>query len=279
MRNPYDIQEIIFDNDPIKAKVIKVDFVPKFDMEDYDLMDDKERRKYFDSIKKICRGSFEYKKLINYLRDNMNMNKCSFMENVSNVDSFKIKIHIHHEPFTLEDIVKTVYNKRMRLRQSLDENMVAEEVMYLHYSLLVGLIPLSETVHQLVHNNYLFVPMDKVFGNVEKFIEVYGEYMDPDLKLQLQNVREFTAAYNTKMATNIRLLEKNYIYLDMNDVYQLPSYDSIIQLMNNRINELRGNTPGQVEYKLGDKNEKGKIIYMVREKEENMKVIENKGGN
>ena len=83
------------------------------------------------------------------------MNKCSFYENVSNIDSNDIKIEIHHEPISLYDICIIVYNKRNFFHENLSE--LLKEVMLLHYKLLIGLIPLAETVHELVHNKYLFI--------------------------------------------------------------------------------------------------------------------------
>lgn len=274
MRDPFEIKEILFDNDPNPSHIYKIPSVPKFDVEDYDLMEPKDFQKYMKNIENICRGSFEYRQLTNYLRDNTNMNQCAFFQNVSNENNFKIKIHIHHEPFTLYDIVRTIYNKRVRMRHSLNENQVAEEVMYLHYSLLVGLIPLSETIHELVHANYLFVPMDKVFGNIERFITMYEPYFEPELRLQLDKVRKYTSIYNEDLAKNIRLLDRNYLYLDMSDIYQLPSYDSIVEKMNQRIDTLRQQESAPViELKIGDRDEYNRKIFMVRDKSENLQVI------
>ena len=267
MRDPFEIKEILFDNDPNPSHIYKVESVPKFDIEDYDLMNEKEFTKYLSNIEKICRTSIEYSLLTSYLRENMNMNQCAFFQNVSNQDSYKIKIHIHHEPFTLYDIVRSIYNKRLRMRQSLNENLVARETMYLHYSLLVGLIPLSETVHELVHANYLFVPMDKVFGNIEQFVTMYEPYFEPELRLQLDKVRKYTSIYNEELAKNIRVLERNYLYLDMSDIYELPTYDSVITKMNERIDVLRNqeNAP-KIELKLGDRDQYNRKVFMVREK-------------
>ena len=145
--------------------------------------------------------------------------------------------------------------------------------MYIHYSLLVGLIPVSETVHELLHANYLFVPMDKVFGNIEKFIGMYEPYFEPELKLQLQKVRDYTNIYNEELAKNIRVLERNYLYLDMSDIYQLPTYDSVIEKMNQRIDVLRNQENNiNVEIKLGDRDTYNRKIFMVRDKEENIKI-------
>lgn len=237
MRDAGLIPEVEIDYD--KFEIIKLDNLPVFDIPDYDLSDEKQLTKYLDNIKKIVRGSFEYRQLVSFMRNGVNMNKCSFFENVNNIDTFKIKIHLHHEPFTLDNIVSIVFNKRAALGESLSVNMVAKEVMFLHYNLLIGLIPLSETVHELVHNNYLYIPINKVLGSVHKFVELYEPYIDPDILDMLSRNIDFTKAYDEDRAKNIHILDKHYIYIDPTGAYDIPQLETVIQNMSDRINQLR----------------------------------------
>lgn len=235
MRDTINLKQIEYDGEEIS--IIAINDPPIFDGEDYDLFDTNEFRKYITDIKRICRGSFEYRRMINYLRENMDMNKCSFYENVNNIDTFKIKIHIHHHPFTIEDICCIVYNKRLSHNESLEVEMVAKEVMYLHYNLLVGLIPLAETPHELVHNNYLFIPIDKVLGFFRDFVSLYEDYMSPELLDKLERNIDFTNSYNDGLQQNI--LQRKYVYLDITGSYKLPKYEDIIKLMDRRIQEIK----------------------------------------
>lgn len=135
MRDPLNLNKYEYNEN----NVIKMDDIPRFDIEDYDLFDPKEMKMCLPSVERIVRTSFEYKQYISFLKENMDMNKCSFYENISNIDNSKVKIEIHHEPITLYDICKIVYNKRSYYRELIDEEIVAKEVMILHYNLLVGL--------------------------------------------------------------------------------------------------------------------------------------------
>lgn len=220
-------------------EVIELGNIQPFEIEEFDLNDPKEFSKYIKQIKNICRNSFEYRELIKFLRENMDMNSCSFFENVNNIDTFKIKIEIHHHPFTLEDIVLIVYNKRVYFGESLESELVAKEVMYLHYLLLVGLIPLSETVHELVHNNYLFIPMDKVMGNVSEFINMYERFMTPEQLDVLENNINMSKAYLEGAHKDI--LATHHIYIDTSGSYTLPTYQEIIDLMNENIKRIQEN--------------------------------------
>ena len=134
------MNELSLNNNP---NIIQLVDIPDYDIQDYDVFDDKDFRKYIMDIKRTVRNSLEYRQYVQFLRNYMNMNECSFFENVSNADNTKIKIEIHHSPYTLEDIVMTVFNKRVFYGEDIDVEDVAKEVMYIHYFLMVGLIPLS----------------------------------------------------------------------------------------------------------------------------------------
>lgn len=235
MRDPDNIKEIEEINE---NSIITFNELPEYDIEDYDLMDEKDFKKYIDDIeKKIVRNSFEYKQYIGYLRNYMDMNKCSFYKNVNNIDTFKIKIEIHHEPLTLYDICIIVYNKRVAMHEDLDPEMVAKEVMFIHYSMYVGLIPLAETVHELVHGQYLFVPTSKVFGFYRNFVEAYKPYFLPEQLDILDKIEEATERLDHDEYK--KLLHINYIYIDASGAYDLPKASDVVTMMKSRLYELK----------------------------------------
>lgn len=221
---------------PDKIDTIKLDNLPEFDIEDYNLSDPKEVNRYFKSIERICRNSRSYKKFIDFLREQVDMNKCSFYENVNNIDTYSIKIHIHHAPLTLYDIVTTVYAKRLCNQEPLSELMVAKEVMWVHYNMMVGLIPLSETVHELVHKGLLFIPLNKVFCLYKNFINLYGSYMDPNLKSTIEEAERYTQEYNYLKETKI--LEYDPVYIDPSGAYEFPNTSEIVEALSTKINAI-----------------------------------------
>ena len=187
---------------PDYKDTIKIENIPTFDIGDYDLTDPKDLMRYFINIERICRNSRTYKKLVNFLREYVDMNKCSFYSNINNIDTYSIKIHIHHSPFTLFDIASIIYSKRVAMGESLSITMVAKEVMYCHYNMIVGLIPLSETVHELVHNGYLFIPTDAVYGKYKEFVQQYQDYLGP-IKNTLDRLEEATKTYDFAKETKV----------------------------------------------------------------------------
>lgn len=218
--------------------------IPDYDYQDYDIYDDKDFEKYIKDIENVVRQSREYRLFVDYLRENMDMNKCSFFENVSNKDTFKIKIQLHHSPLTLYEIVRTIFNKRLFYHESLEIEMVAEEVMYVHYFLLVGIIPLSETVHELVHSQSLFIPLGKSMGNWEEFMEIYKEFIPDETKDKIDSMRTKSLAYDSD--SNLSILEQSPVILQLpgdtgEGLYNLPQINSIEDSMMNRISEIRQN--------------------------------------
>ena len=223
-------------NLPDKKKSIYIKFVPEFNISDYDLSNPKELSKYFKSIERICRNSRTYKKLINFLRENVDMNKCSYFKNVDNIDTYSLKIHIHHTPLTLYDIVTTVYNKRLLNHESLSEMMVAKEVMWLHYNLFVGLIPLSETVHGSVHNGQAFIPTTKVYGMYKTFVKLYEPYMDKELLKVLSNMEEMSEDYDTIT----KLLEVSPVFIDYEEGigFEFPNPQELAAVLSHKLKEM-----------------------------------------
>lgn len=242
MRNPNNIITLDEQNEN-DFDIVKIAELAPVNTEVYDFMNEKDIKKYFFDIEKCVRNSFEYRRYIAYLRENFDMNRCSIYENVSNADTFNIKIHIHHEPITLYDIVVTIYNKRKFFHEDLSIFMVAKEVMYVHYCLMVGLIPLAETVHDLVHAQYLFIPTTKVFGYYKEFIRQYNDFLPEGLEATLKEIEKASEDYEDQL----QILEKHYIYLDTGEIQKSPDLSKLEQDLRQRIYDIKnGNT--EVKY-------------------------------
>ncbi len=146
------------------------------------LANDKDRVKFVNRIERIVRSSMEYKDYVAFLKEYVDMTKCSFFKGVTNVDNRKIKIEIHHEPFTLFDIVSTVLNKWESECIPLNDLLIADEVMSLHYTNEVGLIPLSQTVHLMVHDNTnVVIPLYLIYGKYKEFVREYQDYISEEM--------------------------------------------------------------------------------------------------
>jgi hypothetical protein len=184
---------------------------------DYILFNDKDKIKFIKTIEKIIRSSMEYKDYISYLKDVVDMTQCSFFTNInSNGARHKVSIEIHHEPFTLYDISDIVLSKHINQGIALDPLTIAEEVMKLHYQNKVGLIPLSSTVHELVHSGKLMLPLQCVAGDYIKFIEEYYDDISNELHSILRKKVELS-----KEVSDTSILEKRFVYIEV-EGFRLP---------------------------------------------------------
>ena len=185
---------------------------------------DKDREKFIKRIEQIIRSSLEYRDYIAYLKENVNMTKCAFFQNVENAQGSRVRIEIHHEPLTLFDIVSVVLNKFIEEGIPLDDLYIADEVMDLHYKNMVGLIPLSKSLHQIVHNsNDIIIPLSLVFGDYKDFIHEYEDYLDENIIGKIEHKINDTKSFNQSMVDK---LSPEFVYINV-DGYELPKKVSI----------------------------------------------------
>lgn len=178
---------------------------------------EKDKRKFIEQVKRSIRSSKEYKDYIRFLKDNMDMDKCAFFSNIKHTRENKIGIEIHHEPFTLDDIVRIVITKQLEEGKPLNDLDIADEVMELHYNDEVGLVPLSKTIHDVIHadTNKLFVPLTLCYGNYKKFVEDYQDYIEDDILTRLEKKIELTK--NIK-DDSFSALDIKFEYLDVDGI-------------------------------------------------------------
>lgn len=174
---------------------------------------EKEKEKFIKRVENVVRSSMEYRDYIAYLKEYVNMNMCAFFSNVENGNGAKVRIEIHHEPLTLFDIVKTIINKYLDEAIPINDLYIADEVMELHYKNKVGLIPLSKSVHQIIHNsNEIIIPLTLVYGNYTAFLDEYAEYLDEAILDKIERKINETKTFKKDM---VEKLTPTYVYVDV----------------------------------------------------------------
>jgi hypothetical protein len=133
-------------------------------------------------IEKEIRNSYEYRSYVKYLKDELDLTRCSLLPNMDS-RVLPVNLEFHHFPFTLYDISETI-GKSMISNLGEDESVscfdIAEKVIEEHYMNNIGLVPLTETLHEMAHNNAITIPMDKVNGDYKKYIEKYKNFIAPE---------------------------------------------------------------------------------------------------
>lgn len=184
----------------------------------------KARDKFVKRLERCVRSSLEYKDYISYLKDNMDFSQCAFFPNVNNQEGTKVRIEAHHDPFTLYDICDVVLQKWIDMGFPLVEELIAEEVMELHYRNMVGLIPLSLTMHQLVHpkkitsEQKLFIPIHMIYGNYKEFVKEYADFIGDDLYDKLEKKIEKSKNLTPE---DFNAIMKEFEYLEIEGIDRL----------------------------------------------------------
>lgn len=188
--------------------IIQIDEVPSFhNGVRLTNIEDVKRLKKFDAF---ARRSFEYKRYMRYLKTNLNMNKCSYFSQITN-NTERLKIEIHHSPFTLFDITAAVANKQILDHGFADEFDVGDEVMQLHYRNLVGLIPVSPTVHELIHSESMDVDPRLTYGYWKLFIQEYKPYFTDAMLLKCNDLFAWENVTETRIPS---ILKTKYTLLN-----------------------------------------------------------------
>ena len=201
-----------------KHKTIKMNIEELPTRKKWEFKSTKDKVKFIKSVEALIRHSMEYKEYIKFLKTKMDMNHCIVLKNCVNGNGKRYSIEIHHEPFGLYEIVETVVNKWQSLDEPLNIFKIADEVMELHYSGLVGLIPLSKTQHELVGNGLLFIPLQLVYQDYDKFYEQYEDFMEESLKEKIEAKVQLSLKCGEIQSD---VLETEFVYVDV-DGFQFP---------------------------------------------------------
>jgi len=207
-------------NNEVLIQNIKIDLQPIPYYESNNWQDDEKLYiRLIKKIEKMVRHSYEYKNFIAYLKEEIDMNNCSFFNKLTRED---ISIEIHHAPLTLFEIVSIVFSKNVDEYGADNINVfdIAEEVIKLHYENYVGLIPLSLTVHELVHTGEVFIPIQSVYGKIKSFYNKYEKYFTKEQKDLLKSHIETSKQINNQ---NYKpsVLERKFTYINI-DGFNLP---------------------------------------------------------
>ena len=205
---------------PFQNVHVTIDELPE--RETYTFRTPKERVKFIKQVEATCRKSMEYKEYMRFLKRNTDLRRCTILKGLNTEGGKKYTIEIHHEPFTLFDIVETVLNKREMEGQKIDPLDIADEVMALHYDGKVGLIHLSTTMHQLVHDDKIFIPLQYIYQSYNEFYTEYKPYFNPLVIEKIEMKVEMSLKTDNFISDSIDP-QFTYVHIDGFDFHEIPS--------------------------------------------------------
>jgi hypothetical protein len=138
-------------------------------------MDQKLFVKFIRKVERLVRGNVDYKLYLDYLREEKGLDKCAVFPNVT---SFRAEIQLHHVLSNLYTICVTVCNRLLSTEKKVSTFILADEVIKLHLEDKIALVPLTTTVHEMVHANKMRIPKSQIYGNYQAYYEQHVTFMD-----------------------------------------------------------------------------------------------------
>lgn len=155
-----------------------------------DFYDEAAIKRFAKNVEKLIRTSREYSEYIELLRTNcVQLNHDNILHNITTGD---VDLEFHHYPFTLYDIVTIVMNKHVVDASKFTSFSIAKEVMRLHYRHIIGLVPLTKTMHELAHDGKIFISTKQIFGNYKQFMAEYDSGITMEQKMDIQEIEDMT---------------------------------------------------------------------------------------
>lgn len=210
-----------------------------------DISDDKLKIKWIKTVEKAVRSSIEYKNYLKYLKETIDISHCTFFTKLDINDIKGVGLEFHHYPFTLFDIVSIVLEEKINMNEDIDFFEIANEVMELHFTNKVGLVPLSLTLHEMAHTGYLFIPLKAVYGNYQKFINDYRESISSDLMDRIIELGKLSDEMGYDYLPDN--LDTKTLFIDSKDVF--PELTNFIDTENDSIQIETENNVKQLEHR------------------------------
>lgn len=169
-------------------------------------------------IEREVRNSYEYRAYVNYLKNELDLTRCSLLPNLD-INSAKFSLEFHHYPINLYEISEIVGSKMISDAgegKKVSCFDIAEKVVEEHYKNNIGLIPLTKTLHEMAHNRAIIVPISKVHGNYKKFTAEYRDFISDEIldritEAEMNSESDDAKAYNdAKLEKNISLYNVTY---------------------------------------------------------------------
>jgi hypothetical protein len=178
-----------------------------------DIYDEAKLKKLRTSIKAQVRGSDEYSHYIGFLKNDLGLTHCAILGNVDQEDA---SLEFHHYPFTMHDIVELSISRHILLGKKFNSFTLVNDILQDHYNNIIGLVPLSLTVHELVHAGEIFVNLNQVYGDINAFMEKYSFAMNDEMINKFNQLVEYSEKNTAYSDTDI-LMTKMRMKIDNAD--------------------------------------------------------------
>lgn len=154
-------------------------FILPYRQNDYSLLEIKKFVRFIKKIEALVRTNPEYKRYIAHLKDN-GLDHCMIL---GNLDDDKCSIEMHHGPIlNLFDYCSIVASQQIATKGGTTTFDVAKQVIEEHLNHNVQVVMLASSIHQLIEDKNVFINVKQSFGNLERFLNKYKDYITAQQK-------------------------------------------------------------------------------------------------
>lgn len=164
---------------------------------------------FIKAVERMVRTSKYYSRYIAHLKVDLGLNFCQVKGNISEDEDAGVKdlVEMHHGPiFTLFDVVSIILNYMLIKGMKITTFSVANKVIEEHFKHRVQTVMLCETVHQLVHDNKVFLNYRQGFGDLYSFLEIYYEGLDEIMVNKIIDYIEKCKKYDSNDFGNLNVI-------------------------------------------------------------------------
>ena len=164
---------------------------------------------FIKAVERMVRTSKYYSRYIAHLKVDLGLNFCQVKGNISEDEDAGVTdlIEMHHGPiFTLFDVVSIILNYMLTKDMKITTFSVANKVIEEHFKHRVQTVMLCETVHQLVHDNKVFLNYRQGFGDLYSFLEIYYEGLDEIMVNKIIDYIEKCKKYDSNDFGNLNVI-------------------------------------------------------------------------
>lgn len=157
------------------------------------------------ACERSVRTNAAYKRYKQYLIEEVGLNVCQVLPNISSEDA---EIEMHHGPIlTLFDIISIIVDSELANNRKITTFSIANKCLEEHFANNIQIVMLSDTVHEEVHANNIFINMKQAFGNINKFIDKYHNGLHEEQIDKINEYIELSMKYDSTDNNVLRLNE------------------------------------------------------------------------
>ena len=144
------------------------------------------------AVEKMVRSSKFYSRYVKFIKEDVGLNFCQVLSNIKQEDeNSDVKIEMHHGPIlTLFDYITIMIDYMLYNDIKITSFEVADRILEEHFQNRIQVVMLSQTVHEEVHENNIFLNTKHAFGDLNAFLEKYKDGISDE---QIDKINKYIA--------------------------------------------------------------------------------------